>query len=77
MSTERLLRQYIRVLLKEEGDHAGYTPHDIMMSAGSMSPYGMHYGSGNDMYNTFIPPFVDVFQTTAGKTKELSRRRRR
>lgn len=73
-STERLLRQYVRALLKEEGDHAGYTPHDIMMSAGGMSPYGMHYGSSSDMYNTFIKPFVDVAQTTAGKTKELSQK---
>ena len=73
MSTERLLREYVRELLKEEGDgHAGYTAHDIMMSAGSMNPYGMHYGSGDDMYKTFIKPFVDVVQTTTGKAKEMS-----
>lgn len=74
MSTERLLREYIRALLKEESDHAGYTTHDIVMSAGGMSPYGMHYGSASDMYNTFIKPFVDIAQTTAGATKEISQR---
>lgn len=74
MSTERLLREYVRALLKEEGDHAGYTAHDIMMSAGTMSPYGMHYGSSSDMYKAFIKPFVDVVQTAAGKGKELSQK---
>lgn len=45
-----------------------------MMSAGGMSPYGAQYGSKDDMYKTFIKPFVDVVQTTAGKTKELSQK---
>ena len=74
MSIEHLLREYVRALLKEEGDHAGYTAHDIMMSAGAASPYGIHYGTGSDMYDAFVKPFVDVIQTAAGKTKELSAR---
>lgn len=75
MSTERLLRAYVRALLKEEGDgHAGYTAHDVMMAGGGMSPYGAHYGSSDEMYKTFIKPFVDVAQTAAGKTKELSQK---
>jgi hypothetical protein len=37
-------------------------------------PYGMHFGSGNQLYDTFIKPFVDVAKTAAGKTAELSAR---
>ena len=76
MSTERLLREYVRAILTEDQGgtdaSAGYTAHDIMSSAGAMNPYGMHYGSGNDLYKAFIKPFVDVAQTTAGKAKEMS-----
>ena len=38
------------------------------------SPYGMHFGSGNQLYSTFVKPFVDVGKTAAGKTAELSAR---
>lgn len=69
-----MLRQYVRALLKEEGDHAGYTAHDIMQAGMDMNPYGMHYGSNDALYNAFIKPFVDVAQTAAGKAKEMSQR---
>lgn len=74
MSTsEKLLKEYIREILKEDdGGHAGFTAGDIMSAGMSMSPYGMHYGSSEDLYKIFIKPFTDVFHTAAGKTKELS-----
>lgn len=45
-----------------------------MAAGAAMMPYGVHYGSGDDLYKIFIKPFVDVVQTAAGKTKEVSRR---
>jgi hypothetical protein len=73
MPSEReLLKEYVRTLLSEEGDHGGYGAYDLISTGMSMSPYGVHYGSGNDLYNIFIKPFADVVNTTIGKTKELS-----
>lgn len=38
--------------------------------------YGREYLSSSQMYDAFIGPFVDVFKTAVGKTKELTRRTR-
>lgn len=73
MSSERLLREYVREVLREDGD-GGYTAGDIMMSDISMNPYGIHYGSGKDLYHVFVEPFTDIFKTAAGKSKEITRR---
>ena len=58
-----------RALHEDEGgggfDYAG--------GMGEM-PYGMHFGSPGQLYNTFVKPFVDVGKTAAGKTAELSAR---
>lgn len=77
MSTERLVREYVRALLREDagGGDAAYTPGGIMsagMSMGGSGPYGMHFGSGDELYKIFIKPFVDVVDTTLGKAKEMS-----
>jgi len=45
-----------------------------MMSDAAVGPYGVHYGSGDDLYKVFVKPFVDVVETAAGKTKEMSQR---
>ena len=75
MSTEKLLQEYVRTVLKEYdaggGDSAAY---GIMMSDAAVGPYGLHYGSGDDLYKIFVKPFVDVVETAAGKTKEMSQR---
>lgn len=42
-------------------------------SMGEM-PYGMHFGSPDKLYATFVKPFTDVVKTAAGKTAELSAR---
>lgn len=63
-----ILREYVRetILFEEEG-------YGSMMDASAgASPYGMHFASGNQLYNTFVKPFTDVFNTVVGKTKELS-----
>ena len=65
----RLLREYVRTLLNEDDGYGG-----LMGVAAEMSPFGMHYASQDQMYNTFIKPFVDVVEVTAGKTKEMSTR---
>lgn len=72
MTSKKLLKRYIREVLKEEGDHAGFTAGDIMAAGMAMNPYGMHYGSSEDLYKIFIKPFTDIFHTAAGKTKEIS-----
>jgi hypothetical protein len=66
---EQLLREYVRTILKEEESYATLLDASI-----SQSPFGMHYGSRTDLYNTFIKPFVDIYKTAEGETKELARR---
>ena len=68
MSTERLLREYVKEVLKEDDITAG----SIMAMGADMKPYGVHYGYSDDLYKIFVKPFVDVVDTAAGKTKELS-----
>lgn len=69
---EELLRQYVREMLHEDAvDMGGYPGAMEMMAA---SPYGMSFGSQEDLVNTFITPFTDVFKTAVGKTKELARK---
>jgi len=66
LRTKLLLREYVQELLKED-DYGGLGLSDAMVG-----PYGMHYGSGEDLYKVFIKPFADVVGVAAGKTKELS-----
>lgn len=56
---EKLLREYVRGLLKENGDM-----------------YGYEFASKGEMYSGFIQPFVDVFKTAIGKSKEVTRKAR-
>ena len=53
-----------------EDDGGGF---DYAGAMGEM-PYGMHFGSPNQLYKTFVAPFTDVIKTAAGKTAELSAR---
>lgn len=55
-------------MLKEDDGFGGLG--DVMAGA----PYGMHYASGDQMYNIFIKPFADVIGVAVGKAKELSQR---
>lgn len=64
----KILREYVKQILRED-DYGG-----MMMAAGDMNPYGVHIASNNDLYKTFIKPFVDVVDVAAGKTKELSQK---
>ncbi len=72
-SDNKLLREYVRKVLKEDdmggygGDYAG-----IGLDIGS-GPYGRSYGSNQDLYDAFIGPWVDVFKTAVGKSKEITR----
>ncbi len=68
--TERLLREYVREVLRE--DDTGAVWADLHSHDMGMHPYGAQFGSGNDLFKIFVKPFVDVFDTTMGKTKELS-----
>lgn len=68
----RLLREYVRKALREDfggygGDYAG-----IGLDVDS-GPYGRSYGSNQDLYDAFIGPWVDVFKTGLGKSKEITR----
>jgi hypothetical protein len=73
----KLLREYVRHVLSEEGDsatgssdiaRAGITASDLVTGPG-----GHGGGKKGAMYMTFISPFVDVVKTAAGKAKELAR----
>ena len=69
---KRLLREYVRTVLAEEGGGDGYG--DIIGASMAMSPFGVHFASQSDLYKLFIKPFVDVVDVAAGKTKEISQR---
>lgn len=63
---EKLLREYVkRVLTEDDG---------FVAATDGGSPYGVSWGSGEDLFNTFVGPFVDVFKTAAGKSKEIAQR---
>jgi len=42
--------------------------------SGDMSPYGVHYGSNQDIVDAFITPFTDVFKTAKASAKKLTTR---
>jgi len=73
-SDKQLLREYVlQVLLEDEGGDMGAGDYGgLGLSDANVGPYGMHYGSGQDLYKIFVKPFTDVVQTAAGKTKETS-----
>lgn len=65
-----ILREYVRsYLLKEDDGGFGFG-----MMGDMIGPYGVHYASGGQLYNTFIKPFVDVVAVTTGKAKEMGAR---
>lgn len=66
LRTKVMLRECIKEILKED-DYGGLGMSDAMVG-----PYGMHYASGEQLYNIFVKPFADVVGVAAGKTKELS-----
>ena len=63
-------------VLSEDGEggdiSGGYGGMDI--ASGMSSPYGVSFGSGNDLINTFVKPFTDVVKTAMGKSKEIVRK---
>jgi hypothetical protein len=74
---ESLLREYVRqsIMTEDEGsgsDYAGYG--DLATASALESPYGVSFGSAQDLKDAFITPFTDVLKTAAGATKEISRR---
>ncbi len=58
-----------RRLVEDDGGAGG-----LYGAAMGEMPYGMHFGSANQLYATFVKPFTDVVKTAAGKTEELSAR---
>lgn len=63
---DKLLREYVRSIMLEDDGGFGFGMGDMI------GPYGVHYASGNQLYNTFVKPFVDVFDVAKGKTKEVT-----
>lgn len=53
------------------GDYAGL---GIDTAMGGMPPFGAHFASEHQLYQAFIKPFVDIYDTAVGQTKELARR---
>jgi hypothetical protein len=82
-STDRILREYMRIVLSENegggdagtsGDmaRAGLSVADI--SAASRGGGGGGKGSPGQLWSTFISPFTDVFKTVQGKGEEVIRK---
>lgn len=69
MEDRKLLKEYIRQILKEDGEY-------LSPGAGEGSPYGVAWGSSEDLVSTFITPFTDVFKTAVGQSKEITRKGR-
>lgn len=68
MRKDELIREYVRMLV--EDDAGG------LVGATDAYPYGMQFGTGQDLYKIFVEPFTDVFKVAAGKGKELAVRTR-
>lgn len=72
-----LLKEYVQEVLTEDdggfggGDSAYW---DLAMADATQNPWGVSFGSGDQLANIFIKPFTDVIQTAVGKTKELSQK---
>jgi len=62
---ETLLREYVRSILKEDEYSDGAFDY-------TSGPYTNRFGTSQDLYDAFVSPFVDVFKTTVGKTKEIA-----
>lgn len=69
MNDERLLRECIQHILKE--DDGGYGYMGFGDPSGG-SPHGASFASSEQMYNIFIKPFANAIGVAIGKTKELS-----
>lgn len=63
---ESLLREYVRGILTE--DEYGMGAFDYT----DPGPYVSRFGTSQDLYDAFVTPFVDVFKTAVGKTKEVA-----
>lgn len=63
---ETLLREYVRSILVE--DEYGMGAFDYT----DPGPYVSRFGTSQDLYDAFVSPFVDVFKTAVGKTKEVA-----
>lgn len=70
---EALLREYVKSVLAED-DAGGNPAYGGAGSIDASGPYGVSFGSGNDLIDTFISPFVDLFKTSVGQAKEITRR---
>ena len=74
------MREYVRVVLSEEGDGGGgFGGYGDYVGGMGIGGGGGAYGMGGivdneDLYKTFIKPFTDVVSVAAGKTKEMSQR---
>src|SRR5581483_8494974 len=71
-----LLKEFVQEVLQEDDGGFGgdSTYYDLAMWDATNSPWGVSFGSNDQLYNIFVRPFVDVVQTAAGKTKELSQK---
>lgn len=65
---ENLLREYVQTTLLEFDAAAADVGYD------TGGAYGISFGSSQDLIDTFITPFTDVFKTAVGQTKEITRR---
>ena len=74
LNNEKLIREYVRSILTEEDAGNPYLGSHGASGYDASGPYGVSFGSADDLKNTFITPFVDVFKTALGKTKEITRR---
>lgn len=66
---EKLLRELIKEVLQEDDGYGDMGGLDA-----ANTPYGLHYSTRGQLYNTFVKPFTDVVDTVAGKGKELSQK---
>lgn len=66
ITNETLLREYVRGILTE--DDYGMGAFDYT----DPGPYASRFGTSQDLYDAFVSPFVDVFKTAVGKTKEVA-----
>lgn len=68
------IRSYIHLIVEDDaGGNPAWGPGGDWVP-GMIGPYGMTFGSGKDLLDTFVTPFTDAFKTALSKSKEVTRK---
>lgn len=81
MKTKKLvLKEYIAAVIKEDqgggGGDVGGPLGGVMPDYSMWGPTGGVHGSSQDLFNIFVKPLLNPFETAVGQAKEITRKAR-